>query len=181
VIESSGTRLVSTIAILSVLLFACREATAQELEPGAYQNAPVGMNVLFAGYGFSQGNILFDAALPIEGADAVVHGIFVGYLRTLNLAGRSAKLDAQLPVSRAHFEGIVAGEHRTRSPNGLGDPRVRLREPAELAGPSISLASHDTVKARSSARACRCRFRSGNTIVTGQSTSVRIGGGSGPR
>lgn len=113
----------SAAAALALLL---SDALAQELEPGAYQNAPVGMNVVFAGYGFSKGNILLDAALPVEGANATVHGVALGYLRTLNLFGRSAKLDAQLPISWARFEGVVEGEFRTRSPRGLADPRVRL-------------------------------------------------------
>ena len=50
----------------------------------------------------------------------------LAYLRTLSVFGRSAKLDAQLPVSWARFEGVVSGEFRTRSPQGLNDPRVRL-------------------------------------------------------
>ena len=99
---------------------------AQELEPGAYQNVPVGLNVVYAGYGFSQGNVLFDAALPIEGSDATVHTMALAYLRTVSVFGRSAKFDAQVPVSWARFEGVVSGEFRTRSPQGLTDPRVRL-------------------------------------------------------
>jgi hypothetical protein len=102
------------------------DAAAQELEPGAYQNAPIGVQVLFAGYGYSTGNVLFDASLPVEGADATVHSVSVTYLRTMGLFGRAAKLDGQVVASAARFEGIVAGELRTRSPKGLGDPRVRL-------------------------------------------------------
>lgn len=116
------------LAAIALILTACRpsEAPAQELEPGTYQNAPVGMNVVFAGYGFSTGNVLFDAALPIEGASAKVHVIPLGYLRTLDVFGASAKLDVQVPVTWAHFEGFVDGEFRTRSPRGLADPRVRF-------------------------------------------------------
>lgn len=110
----------------ALVLLAWSSATAQELEPGAYQNAPVGVQVLFAGYGFSSGNVLFDASLPVEGADATVHSLSVTYLRTMGIFGRSAKIDGQVVASSAHFEGIVAGELRTRSPKGIGDPRVRL-------------------------------------------------------
>jgi hypothetical protein len=82
--------------------------------------------VLFAGYGFSSGNVLFDAALPVVGADATVHSLSVTYLRTFGIFGRSAKIDGQLFTSAARFEGVVAGQLQTRSPRGLGDPRVRL-------------------------------------------------------
>ena len=114
------------LATTFVVACGLSDAAAQELEPGAYQNAPVGVQVLFAGYGFSSGNVLFDASLPVEGADATVHSVSVTYLRTMGLFGRSAKIDGQVVASAAHFEGMVAGELRTRSPKGIGDPRVRL-------------------------------------------------------
>jgi hypothetical protein len=119
----SLTRLTATAVLLTMT---CADASAQELEPGTYQNAPVAMNVVIVGYGFSTGNVLFDAALPIEGATAEIHTLPFGYLRTLRVFGRSGKLDVQIPVSSAHFEGVVAGEFRTRSPRGLVDPRVRF-------------------------------------------------------
>jgi Putative MetA-pathway of phenol degradation len=103
-----------------------QDAIAQELEPGAYQNAPVGLNALYAGYGRSRGNVLFDAALPVEDVQATVDVVALAYLRTLSVAGRSGKLDVQVPLSWARFEGTVAGEFRTRSPKGFADPRVRL-------------------------------------------------------
>jgi hypothetical protein len=112
--------------------------SAQELEPGTYQAAPVGVNVLYAGYGFSTGNVLFDAALPIQGASAKVHAVSFGFLRTLDLFGRFAKVDAQIPASWGRFEGEVEGEFRTRTPRGLADPRVRLS--INLAGsPALDL------------------------------------------
>ena len=67
-----------------------------------------------------------DSSLPIEGAKAEVHAITVGYVRSLDFFGKSAKLDVVLPVSRGTFEGVVGGEFRTRNPSGLADPRFRL-------------------------------------------------------
>jgi hypothetical protein len=109
-----------------VLLALCGDSTAQELEPGTYQNAPTGVNVALAVYGLSKGNVLFDASLPVEGAKATVNVVVLGYLRTFEFLGRPAKVDAQVPVSWATFSGIVNGELRTRSPRGLADPRIRL-------------------------------------------------------
>ena len=101
-------------------------ARAQELEPRLYQNAPVGLNALVFGYGYSAGNILVDSSLPIEDFNAKVHGIAIGYVRSFNCFGKSAKIDVVLPVSWATFQGVVAGELRTRQPSGLADPRFRL-------------------------------------------------------
>ena len=99
---------------------------AQELEPGLYQNAPLGQNSVTANYTFSTGNVLFDASLPVEGAQADLHSVGLGYLRTVGLFGRSAKIDVQVPVAWGTFEGYLAGAYRTRSPSGLADPRIRL-------------------------------------------------------
>jgi hypothetical protein len=101
-------------------------ASAQELEPRLYQNAPVGLNGLVLGYGYSTGNFLVDSSLPIEGATAQIHSLTVGYLRSIDFLGKSAKVDVGIPISWGSFEGIVAGELRTRKPTGLADPRVRL-------------------------------------------------------
>ena len=115
-----------TTATALVFALTMSSAAAQELEPGAYQNAPVGVNVFIAGYGYSTGNVLVDATLPVEGAKAQIHGVPIGYLRTIDLFGRAGKFDVIIPLSSAHFEGVVAGEFRTRDPKGLADPRVRL-------------------------------------------------------
>jgi outer membrane putative beta-barrel porin/alpha-amylase len=113
------------VAIALVLAFSTGSA-AQELEPGSYQNAPTGVNVAVATVVISRGNVLTDASLPVEGARAEVEALGLGYVRTLGLLGRAAKFDAQIPVTWAHFSGVVAGEQRTRTPRGLADPRFRL-------------------------------------------------------
>lgn len=48
-------------------------ASAQELEPRAYSNAPVGMNFFVAGYGYSGGGVAFDPSVPLADADIAVH------------------------------------------------------------------------------------------------------------
>lgn len=110
--------------VLSVL--SARLVVAQELEPGSYQNAPSGVNVAIASMGFSSGNVLFDASLPVTDVHAKVELLGLGYVRTLGIFGRLAKFDAQIPLTWSEFTGLVAGETRTRSPSGLADPRFRL-------------------------------------------------------
>jgi hypothetical protein len=117
------TRLTASLGFVAMM---CGTVNAQELEPGTYQNAPTQVNVGIAAYGHSSGNVLLDASLPVEGAKATLNLIALGYVRTLGVLGRSAKIDAQLPLSWATFSGFVGGEFRTRSPRGLADPRVRL-------------------------------------------------------
>jgi hypothetical protein len=83
-------------------------------------------NSAVLGCTYSTGNILFDASLPVEGSHAKTHTVALGYLRTIGIFGRSAKVDVQVPIASGDFQGTVAGVFRTRSPSGLADPRLRL-------------------------------------------------------
>ncbi|TDI37622.1 MAG: transporter [Acidobacteria bacterium] len=99
---------------------------AQELEPRLYRNVPVGLNALVVGYGFSNGNVLFDTSLPFQDVDADLSVVSVGYLRTLDFFGRLAKLEVIVPFAAGKWEGLVNSEARTRDVAGLADPRFRF-------------------------------------------------------
>lgn len=95
---------------------------AQDLEPRAYANAPVGMNFLLVGYQYSEGGLLFDPAVPITDANAEVNMGLLAYVRTLDITGKSAKAGVLLPYADLYAEGYVDGEFRTREDTGLVDP-----------------------------------------------------------
>ncbi len=99
---------------------------AQELEPRAYANAPVGLNFLILGYGYSRGDVSFESSVPIEDAKLTVHGAFLAYARALDVWGRAGKIDVVLPYAWVSGTARVAGELREREVSGLGDPRVRF-------------------------------------------------------
>jgi hypothetical protein len=52
--------------IAYVVLSAASTARAQEIEPRAYSNAPVGVNFLIAAYAYTRGGVAFDPALPVS-------------------------------------------------------------------------------------------------------------------
>jgi outer membrane putative beta-barrel porin/alpha-amylase len=118
--------MVRACLVALALVLAAGRLAAQELEPGLYQNAPVGINVAIAGVVFSTGNVLVDSSVPIADGRARIAVLGLGYVRTLRLFDHLAKVDAQLPLAWSRFTGVVNGENRTRDPNGLADPRVRL-------------------------------------------------------
>ena len=99
---------------------------AQELEPRSLTNIPTGMNFGVVGYAWSQGNILLDPALSIEDLHANVHGLGAGYLRSINVFGKSGKIDAVLPFAAGDWSGSLNQEYRQTSRNGFGDPRIRF-------------------------------------------------------
>jgi len=95
---------------------------AQELEPRTYSNTPVGMNFLLVGYQYSEGALLFDPALPVTDANAKVNMGLLAYVRTMDIAGKSAKAGVLLPYADLSADGYVDGEYRTRETDGLADP-----------------------------------------------------------
>src|SRR4029450_9005464 len=71
-------------------------AYAQELEPRAYANTPVGLNFLIAGYAYSSGGVATDPALPVQDAHLQIHSTVLAYARALNVWGKSGKADVVL-------------------------------------------------------------------------------------
>ena len=71
---------------------------AQEFEPSAYSNDP---------------------ALPITDARSQVDVAVSGYLRSLGVAGRSAKMGVLFHYANLYAEGVVDGEFRTRKVAGF--------------------------------------------------------------
>ena len=47
---------------------------AQDLEPRFYTNVPIGFNFVAAGYGYSEGNVLFDPSIALDNADLTIDG-----------------------------------------------------------------------------------------------------------
>lgn len=98
------------------------DVRAQDLEPRAYVNTPIGMNFFLAGYKAAEGALLFDPELPVRDANARTDMLFAGYVRSLGVAGKSAKLGVLLPYAWLDANGYVEDRFVTRSTNGLADP-----------------------------------------------------------
>jgi len=101
-------------------------AYAQDLEPRAYTNTPVGLNFLIAGYVYSSGGVATDPSIPVKDAHLQIHGAFLAYARALNVWGKSGKVDVVLPYAWLSGSAEVAGQPREREVSGLADPRLRF-------------------------------------------------------
>lgn len=110
--------------IILVLALMCIASTshAQTLEPRAYANAPTGLNFLLVGYQRSEGALVFDPSLPITDANADIDLALLGYVHTLDIAGKSGKIGVILPYASLTASGFVGGNFRTRDIDGLADP-----------------------------------------------------------
>jgi len=119
----SSVDLFSLIIAISILL---PTAEAQELEPRAFSPAPVGLNIVFLGYGHSTSSLLFDQALPISDATADVNSITGLYVRWINFFGVSGKVAALVPYFLGDYRGKLEREPAASSRSGFSDPRVRF-------------------------------------------------------
>ena len=101
-------------------------AKAQDIEPRAYSNAPVGVNFLITGYAYTEGAVPFDASLPVENARLRTSSLVLAYARVLDLWGKSGKFDAIVPYTSLSGTAELAGQPVDREANGLADARFRL-------------------------------------------------------
>jgi hypothetical protein len=107
------------LALASLALASCA-ARAQDLEPRAYANTPVGMNFLVLGYSHMWGGVTFDPTIPLKDAKLAVESAFLTYARSLEVFGQSGKLDVILPQGLA-----VRHRHLLGPAQGARDRRVR--------------------------------------------------------
>ena len=102
------------------------DAYAQEAEPRAFSNTPIGLNFLIGGYVFAEGKLAFDPDLAIANAKFNSSTGLLAYIRSFDLGSQSAKFDVIVPTSSCSAQAIVNGQPAERQMSGLGDPRFRL-------------------------------------------------------
>ena len=124
--------------LIVVLAGASVETHAQDLEPRAFANTPVGLNFLIGGYAYAKGTVGTDASVPLEDTEVRLNSAVLAYVRTLDLWGRSGKFDVILPYAWASGNAKLAGQPRKRDVSGLGDPRFRFSM-LLYGGPALSL------------------------------------------
>lgn len=98
---------------------------AQELEPRAYSNAPVGTTFAIGAYTRLSGGVLFDPSLPVKNVDATIDGFGLGYARFFALSGRTANFSAALPYVSGDLKGDVVDSPTEVHRAGIGDLHLR--------------------------------------------------------
>ncbi|QSX77277.1 transporter [Agrilutibacter solisilvae] len=109
-----------------MLALAVPVAHAQDIEPRAYSNAPVGVNFVIAGAVFTRGGLSFDTSVPITGAQLESSTLVLAYARTLDLWGKSGKLDVIVPYTRLVGTADYLGQPVERDVTGFGRPALRM-------------------------------------------------------
>ena len=110
-----------------VLSFAAVTAVhAQEIEPRSYSNAPVGINFVIAGFGYTRGGFPTDTGLPITDPKLETSNTVFAYARSLELWGKSAKFDAIVPYTWLSGTAVYQGQSIERVVKGPGNPLFRV-------------------------------------------------------
>lgn len=115
-------------AALSSLLFlgVPASAQAQDMEPRAYANAPIGLNFLIAGYAYTSGGYPLDVALPVTNQELSTNSGVLAYGRVLDLWGQSAKLNIIVPYTWLSGTAELMGQAMQRDISGFADPAFKL-------------------------------------------------------
>jgi hypothetical protein len=122
-----GSEFMAAVALLAVAaIFHPGLANAQSMEPRAYSNTPVGMNFLISGYAYQQGDVLLDPSVPVKDVSVEAHTAVLAYARSLNVWGKSGKIDVIIPYAWLSATGKVQEEGRSRYVSGFADPSVRF-------------------------------------------------------
>jgi len=114
------------LLVACTLMAALSMACAQDIEPRAYSNAPVGVNFLIVGYAYTRGGLAFDPSLPVKNPQIETHSTVLAYSRVLDLWGKSAKFQVIAPYTWLSGSADYNGQTVRRVVDGLSDARFRL-------------------------------------------------------
>jgi hypothetical protein len=139
-------RRISALLACALLAIAIAPAArAQDIEPRAYSNAPIGVNFLMLGYAYTRGGLSFDPSLPVSNVSLETHSAVLTYTRVLDLWGKSGKIDLLIPYTFLSGSADFAGTPVERVVNGFGDPLVRASI-NQYGAPALTLKEFENYK-----------------------------------
>ena len=113
-------------AVLFILCLLSRLLGAQGLSPRAYVISPIHFNSVTLTYTLQDGNIVFDASVPITGSTGRIGTETATLFHAFNFFSRSANINISLPYSVGHFQATVNDEPLKLYRSGLDSTTIRL-------------------------------------------------------
>jgi hypothetical protein len=114
------------LLLLAGLVLACPQLFAQDLEPRRWALLPSGVNFVNLGGTYSTGDILFDPVLQVKDVTLDLAGYGVGFVRTFEIFGETARVDVSLAYASGVWEGLHRGVPESIRRTGFQDPTMRL-------------------------------------------------------
>lgn len=113
------------LALLLLCGAACT-AQAQDIEPRAYSNAPIGVNFVIAGAVATRGGLSTDPSIPVTNPQLDTSTFLLAYARVLDIGGKSGKFDVIVPYTQLDGTAQYQGAPVERSVDGFARPAFRL-------------------------------------------------------
>jgi hypothetical protein len=98
----------------------------QQLAPRAYVITPVGFNAVTLTWGYYNGGVNLNGAIPVTGATGIFYVSSFTYYRSFNFFGRSANFAGSLPYGVGNFQGKLQQQQRSVYRSGLLDFAARF-------------------------------------------------------
>ncbi|MGR9036066.1 MAG: transporter, partial [Gammaproteobacteria bacterium] len=95
-------------------------------EPRAYSNIPVDFNFFITSYAYTSGSVTFAPSIPIKNGELEIHSAILAYAHSLDVWGRSGKVDVVLPAASLSGQAELMGEAHSRDIAGFADPMLRF-------------------------------------------------------
>jgi Putative MetA-pathway of phenol degradation len=114
------------LLLLAGLMLACPQLFAQDLEPRRWALLPSGVNFFSLGGTYSTGDIFFDPVLQVEDVTLDFAGYGMGFVRTFEIFGETARVDVSLAYASGAWQGLLQGEPTSVRRTGFQDPTMRL-------------------------------------------------------
>jgi len=112
--------------LLSFVLCLSDPCAALDLSPRLWNHLPVGMNFGALAYSHTDADIYADPALRLEDVQAELHAWVGKYIRTFEVAGKSARIDITQAYLEGHWQGLVNSAPHATSRDGWSDTFVRF-------------------------------------------------------
>lgn len=119
-------RLALKLAVALLAFYATLPAWAQDLAPRAYGLTPLHANAITLTYGFYDGSLLFNGALPINNATGTYSVPVFSYYHSFRMFGHFANFTGSLPYAVGTFQGELGDSRKQIYRSGLTDTTYRL-------------------------------------------------------
>ncbi len=121
--DSAGWRCAAACLVLACLALPCR---AQDLQPRRWSHLPIDTNFAGVGYAYTGADVAFDPVLLLEDVSLELHTLPFKYIRTFELAGKSARIDWVQAYQDAEWNGLLDGVPARATRSGWSDMFLRF-------------------------------------------------------
>jgi hypothetical protein len=114
------------VALAGLLAVVSAPGLTQELEPRRWTHLPIDRNFLASGYAHTDGEVALDPVLQIEDAKVAMDTWTVGYIRSFELFGKSARAEIRQAWQDGRWSGRLSGAPAAVERQGLADTIARF-------------------------------------------------------